>query len=301
MKKIITRISEGLGNQLFMYANSYALSKKLEYNLYIDNITAYRKLKIRSYLLDNFNIKCKLANQEDIQDNYLKYLVHKLNKKIDFFRRKKNFLIEERTKNKITQFQDYTNISFADKIYVEGYFESEKYFKNYKNEILEQFTIKKLDKNNLFLNPSDIINHNSVSIVIRTDRFSEKKFDNLSLNKSKFFEKRTIDYILKSINFISSKVSNPKFFIFSDNTKGLSELFSEYKNCTVVNHLVNKAINDFYLSSLCNHFIVGPSTFHWWSAYLSKSKNKICICPPDDLQFSSNKNIYPEKWLKLNL
>ena len=38
MKKIITRISEGLGNQLFMYANAYALSKKLEYNLYIDNI-----------------------------------------------------------------------------------------------------------------------------------------------------------------------------------------------------------------------------------------------------------------------
>ena len=76
MKKIITKISEGLGNQLFMYANAYALSRKLRYELYIDNVTAYKKLKIRSYLLDNFNIKAKLANHEDIQDTYLKYLIH---------------------------------------------------------------------------------------------------------------------------------------------------------------------------------------------------------------------------------
>jgi hypothetical protein len=27
-KKIIVKISEGLGNQLFMYANAYAISKK---------------------------------------------------------------------------------------------------------------------------------------------------------------------------------------------------------------------------------------------------------------------------------
>ena len=28
-KKIIVKISEGLGNQLFMYANAYAISKNL--------------------------------------------------------------------------------------------------------------------------------------------------------------------------------------------------------------------------------------------------------------------------------
>ena len=36
-KKLTIQISEGLGNQLFMYAFAYSLSKKLNYNFYIDN------------------------------------------------------------------------------------------------------------------------------------------------------------------------------------------------------------------------------------------------------------------------
>ena len=35
--KLLFRIAEGLGNQLFMYAHAYALSKKIKYKLYIDN------------------------------------------------------------------------------------------------------------------------------------------------------------------------------------------------------------------------------------------------------------------------
>ena len=34
-KNLIVRIAEGLGNQLFMYAHAYALSKKLNCKLYI--------------------------------------------------------------------------------------------------------------------------------------------------------------------------------------------------------------------------------------------------------------------------
>ena len=44
-KKIIVRIAEGLGNQLFMYANSLALSKKFNCELNIDNTSGYFKKK----------------------------------------------------------------------------------------------------------------------------------------------------------------------------------------------------------------------------------------------------------------
>ena len=43
--KLIVRIAEGLGNQLFMYANSLALAKKINYDLLIDNESGYFQKK----------------------------------------------------------------------------------------------------------------------------------------------------------------------------------------------------------------------------------------------------------------
>ena len=45
-KKIIVQIAEGLGNQLFMYAHAFSMSKKLGYELLIDNKSAYSSKKI---------------------------------------------------------------------------------------------------------------------------------------------------------------------------------------------------------------------------------------------------------------
>ena len=95
MKKLIVKISEGLGNQLFMYANAFAFSKKQNYDLYIDAKSTYKKLKIRSFLLDKFEISLKYADPEDIPDTFNKYLHHKLIVRLIFWN-KKNFYLKKR-------------------------------------------------------------------------------------------------------------------------------------------------------------------------------------------------------------
>ena len=62
-KKLIVRIAEGLGNQLFMYANAYSLSKKIKYELLVDDKSGFIKTKnFRSYYLHNFNISAKIID-----------------------------------------------------------------------------------------------------------------------------------------------------------------------------------------------------------------------------------------------
>ena len=45
MKKIIARISNGFGNQMFLYSAAYALSKKLNRKLELDIFSGLNSLK----------------------------------------------------------------------------------------------------------------------------------------------------------------------------------------------------------------------------------------------------------------
>ena len=59
-------------------------------------------------------------------------------------------------------------------------------------------------------------------------------------------------------------------------------------------------IEDFNLFSFCKHFIVGPSTFHWWGAWLNKNSKKICLRPKNELlNPSNNLDFWPERWIPI--
>jgi len=298
-KKIIVRIAEGIGNQLFMYAHAYALSKKINYDLYIDSTSGYfqKKNQIRSYELDKFNINTNLSDKKYRFDNFLLNLKRNLLKKIDTYKTNKSFLIESKDRNKITNYYDTVKLNFSNIVHVEGYYETEKYFKDFANDLKKKFIIneKYLEKNNKYI---DLVkNSNSVSISVRQHRFSERRQINYS--KSIKFTQNTADYINKAVIFFKNKIPNAKFFIWSNDFTGLNEYFDENEFIFIKNN-TNKSINDFNLFKYAKHFIVGPTSFHWWGAWLNQNRDKICVRPPDNLNPSNNKNFWPESWIKID-
>ena len=295
---IIAKISEGLGNQLFMYANAYTISRKFDLNLCLDPYSGYYKNNIRSYMLNNFNISSKIAPSEWIFSNNYRNLIKKIKIKCDFFKKKKSFLFESKDKNKLTKFSSIKLDNFNDKIYIDGNFESEKYFLDYRNDLLNEFSFKKDMSNNKYL---DIIRKNNVvSISIRQNRYSERrnnKFDQNSISKSQDFVAKTVDYIYQAIKLISSKVNNPKFLLWSNDFTGLEKYFPTNEFLYVINP-EDKILNDFYLLTQCKYFIVGPSTFSWWGAWLSNNESKICI-RPKTINPSNNVDFWPESWISI--
>ena len=295
---IIAKISEGLGNQLFMYANAYAISKKFDFNLCLDPYSGYYKNNIRSFMLNNFNISSEVAPSDWIFSNNYRNLIKKIKIKCEFFKEKKSFLIESKDKNKLTKFSSIELNNFNNKIYIDGNFESEKYFLDYRNELLKQFSFKKDMSINKYL---DIIRkHNVVSISVRQNRYSERmsnKFDQYSISKSQDFVDKTVHYIYQSIKFIKSKVHNPKFLLWSNDFTGLEKYFPTNEFLYVINP-EDKILNDFYLLTQCKYFIVGPSTFSWWGAWLSNNESKICI-RPKTINPSNNLDFWPESWISI--
>jgi hypothetical protein len=310
--KLIIRLSNELGNQMFMYASALGISHKLKRQLLIDNETAFLLNKnISRYGLNNFNINSSIAANEHKFLGHYGYLKRKILKKIDFISPTKKFYIEYKNKNKITSYnENFLNTNFAKNIYMEGYFESEKYFSHIKEIIINEFFFKNSDKYKVSPFYKLLNQENAVTICIRQNRFSEgiNRNDNINNSLSLTFTNEQINYVNKSIKFFKNKITNPVFYLWSNDLNNINEsTFIEKIN--IVKHpyeftmnIDRRALDLFLISQSKNHIVI-PSSFNWWGAWLSKKKNKIILRPSDSF-FSTfkinNLNLWPTNWIKLS-
>lgn len=309
-KKIILRLSNEIGNQMFMYASAFSLSKKMNRELFLDNETAFlSKKNISKYGLDNFEISSSITDDKLKFKTLFGYIKRKYLIKSNFLRSKKKFYIEKKNENKITKFDEsFINDNYDDLFFLEGHFESPKYFNNYTDEIKKEFKFKdelKFKDTSIY---QKINNDNSVGICIRQNRFTEGKGKNTEENieKSEIYSNEQIKYINKSVNFIKNKLPNVKFYLWSNDFTNLKkENFDfEFNIIDLSNYKNNYDIRAFslFLLSSCRHFIVIPSTFNWWGAWLSNNIDKVII-RPDDINFSlfqvNNIDFWPAHWIKI--
>ena len=306
-KNIILRLSNEIGNQMFMYAAAYSIANKMNRTLFIDDETAFLlKKNISSYGLNHFKITTPIINNS-LKFKYMKgYLKRKFIIKTDFMRSKKKFFIENKDKNKITNFNlNILSKTFDDTFYLEGHFESEKYFNDIQKDIRNQFTFKEEDyfKNNFFYR--EIMKSNSVAICLRQNRFLEGmgKSTNLNNERSQNFTLEQINYINKTIKLIKTKIENPKFFLWSNDFKSIpkNKFNFEYTDVdiTKIDNIKDNRILSLFLLKSCKHFITTASSFNWWGAWLSSSPNKL-IYRPSVMNFAdykiNNKDFWPSDW-----
>jgi hypothetical protein len=136
-----------------------------------------------------------------------------------------------------------------------------------------------------------IRNENSISIHIRRGDYLSADWVNVLGNIC------TLNYYHEAIYLISNKISNPSFYIFSDDIPWAKEnLF--LSNSTYIEH--NKGEDswqDMYLMSQCKHHIIANSTFSWWGAWLNSNKNKIVVAPCKYDTTTEATDIYPKEWI----
>ena len=255
------------------------------------DIGGFEKYTLRKYSLHHFNISAKIATQDQLKIFYGR-------NESPFFDRVKYKLFKKGKpiyKEKKRIFDPNFN-SLQLPIYLDGYWQSEKYFNNCEKEIRKEFTIK----SSLSEETKKLINLikkcNSVSLHIRRGDYVT--------NKKTYKVHGVIDlnYYKKSISYLNSLQSDLKFFIFSDDVEWVRNNFSWLKNCTYVGH--NNADNnyqDLNLMSYCKHHIIANSTFSWWGAWLSNNKNKIVITPKNwfnNLK-STETDLIPKDWVVL--
>jgi hypothetical protein len=271
---VIAKLYGGLGNQMFQYAAGKQLALLNKTELLLD-ITHYEKLTLpndlpyRSFDLSIFKADLKIAKKQQIE----------------FFKSSPSDSLVIRVRRKIRKiFFNYKTIceshfhfypeflTSKGNIYIDGYWQSEKYFKQIENQIRKDFTIKTTlnrDGTKLLF---EIQSCNSVCLNVRRKELATNKYHSHFLG---------VEYFHDAVKFISAKIDNPHFYIFSDELQWCKENLKINQLHTFVEESLygDKFRDCLYLMTQCKNHIIPNSSFGWWATWLNPSKEKIVITP----------------------
>lgn len=291
--KLIVRICGGLGNQLFCYAAARRLALTNNAELVIDDTSgfSYDCLYQRKYQLDHFHIPCRKAKSWERLEPFSRirrYLKRKINIRFPFEYR--NFIIQEKTDYD----QRLLELNFHGTVFMEGYWQSENYFKSIEETIRQDLRITPpTDKKNLCL-AKNISRNNAVAVHARFfDEPNENSVHNAPSNYYKIATKKILE-----------TSHDAHFFLFSDRPEAAKKLISLPDNLiTCVSHNIGDeaAYADLWLMTHCKHFIIANSTFSWWGAWLGENKQKQIIAPsfkiPNGKMSWGFNGLIPEEWI----
>lgn len=288
MKQIISTICGGLGNQMFQYAAGKALSLRHQVPLYLD-ITWFSQKQdpaaVRTYQLGVFKNITATQLQAGISLPCQSF-IKRIGKYLPF-----SHTIHEPHFSYWPRFFTITPPAKLD-----GYWQCEKYFKNFQKEILHDFTFPALPQKTEQLSLQIAETSNSVSVHIRRGDYVENP------QVQAFHGNLQQDYYGKALQLIKDACGKTKLFIFSDNPQWVKENFNCYGHDAVIVDLAfpDAPYHDMHLMSLCKHHIIANSSFSWWGAWLGQNGG-LTIAPRRWFADTSvdTSDIVPEKWIRI--
>lgn len=259
--KISVSTMGGLGNTLFQIAAAYSISLRDKLELIVDSTNhhgAHHNInKYKDNIFRNINFSESVVPFKSYGEPEFKY-------------------------RPIPEFQENTKLV--------GYFQSEKYFKEYSYEI----------KNLFFPKPEIFQKLNS----LYGELFTFDSLTTIHVRRGDYLSLPThhpvlpIDYYQKAISLLNE---NQIFLIFSDDLDWCRNNFDFIENKVFVDDLED--YEELYLMSRCNNNIIANSSFSWWGAWLNDYQNKIVISPEKwfgpSLDFHNTEDIYCEGWIKI--
>ena len=267
---ITANLQGGLGNQMFQIVAAYAHARKHNdvavFNLNTsqtflqgENISKYKNKFFEFTHLDNVYTIC---NKPFVQPGH-----------------------------------SFCHIPYEKNQQLQGYFQSEKFFINVKEEIINKF-IKSL-KTNYKETWNSINNHLN---TLRTT--TNSKIVALHIRRGDYLKNPHIhptcpvDYYLKGLKLIENKIGKIHPYFISDDIAWCKKVFTNGGSFSSY----SDEMEDLMLMINCDHNIIANSSFSWWGAYLNVNPNPIIISPctwfgpagPQDQE-----DTVPESWIKI--
>lgn len=178
----------------------------------------------------------------------------------------------------------FHELPFTDRLYLYGYFQSEKYFDI--PYIRKSFSISKKLKESLVYRYGHLLQKNPVSVNVR-------RGDYLLLQNQ--HPVCSVDYYFKCMEEIGKRRC---YIVTSDDIQWCRQNFVG-DNYHIIDNIT--PLENLYLQSLCRDHIISNSTFSWWGAWLDPNPEKIVLAPlrwfGTELSYIDTKDLLPNNWI----
>ncbi|HEX8912732.1 MAG TPA: alpha-1,2-fucosyltransferase [Humisphaera sp.] len=282
---IIVQLHGGLGNQLFQYAAARALAARRRAELRLDVSHFQSKQRpdelaqfSRSFKLRHFHVDAAIATPADVRrvrDRYCpNYLTRVLAREVK--RRFPRWALghyAERSAN-----FDPALLSQPDGVYVEGYLQSERYFKDQEPLIRRELTLR-----------DDALRAYAAEYVARRRgaggpvvavhvRRGDLAYSVEVVNRPDYIYGMPV-----SIDYVRAGMARfppgSTYLVFSDSGKDLDWCAQRIAGPGVHFCYGHSDLQDFAVMQACDHHVISNSTFSWWAAWLNPSPHKRVVAP----------------------
>lgn len=279
---IIVRLMGGHSNQMFQYATGRSLAKAHNTTLcldmsWFDNMEGVKTP--RHYELGQYQI---------VETIYKRTLIDRVKAKTGGF----THYLEK------TADYDPNLRNLEGNILLEGYFQTEKYFLDIRDILLQEFTLKsKPSSVNQKLLDRIKADKNATSLHVRRGDYVSN-----AETKSVHGVKET-DYYRAALKELKKGVSKPSIYVISNDPAWCKNNLQLGVPMHVVdtNDDQSGGGEDMRLMRACKHNIMANSSFSWWGAWLNQNPNKVVITPKkwfNDTSISTA-DLIPESWIQV--
>lgn len=266
MRIVKAYLQGGLGNQCFIYAAARAAALRTGAELVLDgSYFLDDKIYRRKFALDAFSLRTP------------RLCVSAL-KAIRLFRRLRYALLRDRVSRLGNYVCDKRPFKFRPlpgswhgTLTLDGYFQSEKYFYDQREQILKDFTLK----DDSWLGSDWLaqeIAKTEHSIFLHVRSYKEvpgKENGECAL--------QLIDYYRNAIDYVNTHIPSGRLFVFSDDIEWAKHHVLSCAQQTsrlpiTFNDAASSQLRDFTLMRMCRHGIVADSSFSWWAGWLGEQE-----------------------------
>ena len=288
---VVVYIAAGLANKMFQYAFSRGLMSH-GLDVFLDQTSFQPEWSFEDIALEEVfpNIEIKNAPNNMFSLAYKKDLLSRIYRRMsaffpnNWYLMERPFIYDELIYKKAT-----SNCIFC------GLWQTELYFNFCEKDVRRNFVFTPFQDDQNIQLAEKMKNENSVAIHIRkgADYLKRNIWDGTC----------SVEYYNQAINYLKEHVSNPVFYLFTDNPKWVEENLKDIDYKLVDWNPVSgkQSYRDMQLMSYAKHNIIANSTYSWWGAWLNNNPQKIVVAPKIWFNPKIEKAPYiiPERWIRL--